>query len=331
MSPADTRWYNLHGLGLTVSADDPPVLAALDSRLRSFRSEAAAQVDLAFEFRNVPQGQRHAIRRPLERGRPVYDPPVGEVLYYDATDQLYISYGGRVELLCDVSAGRVTASVLEAERDNVWLLSHPMFTLPLVELLKRRGLYSLHAASLALDGRGILLPGTSGAGKSTLALALALAAFGFMGDDTVFLRAGAEGPRALAFPDEIDVTEDTVDMFPALRLGSNGAGAPKGRKRAIRVEALPGAVVAWGCAPAALVFPSVNGSGASVLRPIGAEEALLELAPNVLLTEAASSQRHLDVLGKLAETCACYRLTAGRDLEALPALLRDAMGAARRG
>jgi hypothetical protein len=51
------------------------------------------------------------------------------------------------------------------------------------------------------------------------------------------------------------------------------------------------------------------------------DEALLELAPNVLLTEATSSRAHLEVLGSLARQCRCYRLEAGRDIETLPHLL----------
>jgi hypothetical protein len=42
-------------------------------------------------------------------------------------------------------------------------------------------------------------------------------------------------------------------------------------------------------------------------------EALLELAPNILLTEPTVSQRHLDVLAELVSTCPCYRLQTGTD------------------
>jgi hypothetical protein len=48
-----------------------------------------------------------------------------------------------------------------------------------------------------------------------------------------------------------------------------------------------------------------------------AEEALLELAPNVLLTEMRSSQAHLDALADLVGASACYRLETGRDFAAL--------------
>jgi hypothetical protein len=50
-------------------------------------------------------------------------------------------------------------------------------------------------------------------------------------------------------------------------------------------------------------------------------EALLELAPNVLLTDLSSSQAHLDALTRLARQCACFRLYTGQDFDALPGRL----------
>src|SRR5262245_3573357 len=105
------------------------------------------------------------------------------------------------------------------EDGDLWTLSHPLFTLPLVEMLKRRGLYGLHAGGVCLHGRALLLPGTSGSGKTTLTLALARG------------------------------------------------------------------------------------------------EALLELAPNVLLTEPRSAQAHLDALAELVEKSDCWRLATGTDLD----------------
>jgi hypothetical protein len=55
---------------------------------------------------------------------------------------------------------------------------------------------------------------------------------------------------------------------------------------------------------------------------VDADEVFLDLVPNVLLTEARSSQAHLDALAELARTCDCYRLDTGRDFDALPRLLR---------
>lgn len=84
-----------------------------------------------------------------------------------------------------------------------------MLTIPLIELLKRRRLFSVHAACLATNGCGVLFAGASGSGKSTLALSLLMSGFEFLGDDMVFLRNGDGPQRALAFPDAIDFTPST--------------------------------------------------------------------------------------------------------------------------
>jgi hypothetical protein len=63
-----------------------------------------------------------------------------------------------------------------------------------------------------------------------------------------------------------------------------------------------------------------------VLKPIDPEQALLELANNILLTDARSSQAHFDVLAGLIRQCDCYRLETGRDFDTLPGQLRELLG-----
>lgn len=300
------RAYVLHGVRVGVTAPGEREAAGVRSRLAGLPLDGGPPHDVTYE---IHVGD-HRFGRP-EAARPVYDPPVGEVVYDDRADILYIDYGPRLRVLCDAARGRARASALGTEPADLWALSHPLFTLPLVEMLKRRGLYGLHAGGVCRDGRALLLPGTSGSGKSTLTLALTRAGFGFLGDDTLFLR----GPRVLAFPDEFDLTDETVAFFPELAPLLEG-GRPDGwRKRQLRVEREYGAEVVWECEPALLVFPRVAGGEASELIPMDPGEALLELAPNVLLTEPVSSQAHLDALAGLVERSRCYRLEAGRDLD----------------
>ena len=80
--------------------------------------------------------------------------------------------GEQFRALCSPLEGSVRISSLGAGTADTWLPSHPLFTLPFIEMLKRRGRYNVHAAGFALNGQGLLFPGSSGAGKSTLALAL---------------------------------------------------------------------------------------------------------------------------------------------------------------
>jgi hypothetical protein len=321
-SLSHTDCYVFHGLRVAISTDHPAVSKALQSRLRQFRKDEQATPDLTLEVHSIPDGGSHRVAAPLGLGRAVYDPPVGEVVYFDDSDQLYINYGNQARVLCDLAQGRARVSMVQSA-ESLWLVSHPLFIIPFVELLKRQCRYSIHAAGLSVGGRGLLLAGASGSGKSTLAIALLRAGFGFLGDDTLFLASGQDGVRALAFPDEIDVTEETVGFFPELARRMHSAKAPGWPKRPVWAEEIYEADFVRECRPSVLVFPRVANKTKSVFRPMDLDEALLELVPNVLLTEGRSSQAHLDVLAELARQTTCYRLETGNDFDAIPLLLQD--------
>jgi hypothetical protein len=285
-----------------------------------------SEPDLRFEFSTLSAVTQHRITKPTSRTRPVYNPPIGEVAYADREDLLYLAYGDHLRVLCDPRQGKTLLSVVEPDDEALWVLSHPLFTIPFLEVLKRRGRYSLHAAGLCINGRGLIFPGTSGSGKSTLTLALVRAGFGFLGDDTLFLMQDREGVQVLAFPDEIDVTEATINLFPELHSLLQRTRPEGWPKRQIRADECYGAPCVWECRPAAIIFPRVAPTERSVLQPLDRDTALLELVPNVLLTEPRSSQAHLDTLTMLVKSTPCYRLETGRDLDVLPHLLRSLVG-----
>ncbi len=317
--------YTFHGLKLRVTVPNghAEILGSFHARLAALFPDGSNSADIADIHLDIQAGPRHLLERPAE-ARTVYDPPVGKVVYDDAGDRLYLEHGPRLRALCEPAAGRTTFSVLAPEAEDLWVLSHPLLSVPLLELCKRRGLFGVHAAGVSLHDRALVLAGTSGSGKSTLSLALTRDGFDFLGDDTLFLSGGAERLRVLAFPDEVDLTEQTVAFFPEIApwLAPQPAGW---RKRQLRAEEAFGARIAWECEPAVLVFPRVSGCSRSELRPIDPGEALLELAPNVLLTEPRSSQAHLDALAELARLSRCYRLETGTDLDEAVRLLRELM------
>ena len=74
------------------------------------------------------------------------------------------------------------------------------------------------------------------------------------------------------------------------------------------------------CRPVALVLVEIADLDQSRLEPVDGAEALLDLVPNVLLTEPAASQAHLDALGDLVGSVPCPAF-AGRDLGHLAALV----------
>ncbi|MEO7555592.1 MAG: hypothetical protein ABIV94_03185, partial [Acidimicrobiales bacterium] len=281
-----TAGYDFHGVQIVARAPGSTAIDALDRRLGMFRAEPAARPDVRFEFGAA------MLEAPPGRSRPVYDAPGAQVAYFESTDELYVEYLG-VRLLCAPGRGLVRLSWPRGDTTDVWLATHPLLTIAFIEVLKRRRRFNVHAACAATADGGALVAGPSGAGKSTLAVALALAGWEFLSDDMVFLATEGPGVDILGFPDEVDVTDTTVAMFPELRAAARAPVVQGRDKASLRLEDLPGVRMRLRCRPAVLVLAAVAHSGHSTLAPVSAAEALVELAPNVLLTEAGSVQAHL--------------------------------------
>jgi hypothetical protein len=311
--------FDLHGVALSVATQDQQIRAAVQRRLQYFESSGDQPAQLRFEFAHV---QAHNLPAPAASARSVYESALGDVLYTEVSDQLFMNAGTDVRLHLDGAAGLVRVSVRGAIDQHVWLLTHPLFTLPLIELMKRYGRFSLHAAGVAVEGYGLLLAGSSGSGKSTLSLALLRAGFDFLGDDMLFLEAAPGSVQVLAFPDEIDLTESTARFFPELAWVPDAPRAMGWPKWSFGAAQLYPTKFAMTCRAKVLVFPRVVPSGRSTLEPLPAQEALIELAPNVLLTEKQSAAAHFAVLAELVRSCVCYRLTTGRDFDDVARMLR---------
>jgi hypothetical protein len=315
------RRYDLHGVGVGVRCDDPAVAEALELRLRDFRAEPAGRVDVRLEFAS---GAPNGTHPPARGGRPVYDTPFGPLRYFPKQDLLCGELGG-VQLRCAASRGLAQFHSAAFAGQDLYLATHPLATISLMELLERRGLFSLHAACLAgEDGSGVLLAGASGAGKSTLALALARANMSFLSDDLVFLGHNGDGSpvRVMGFADSIGVTERAGERYADLRalLGEPPeAGFPK---RLARIEELFGAGAVSSCAPRALVFPEVARDRLSEIKPLDGGDALVRLVPDVLLTEPATTQAHLEAIASLLGQVRCYELRSGSDLERAAELVK---------
>jgi len=300
------------------------VADALESRLRPLRIPDLGVVDLELEFRPIPESSEH-LTAALD-GRLVVLGDRGEARYHDGEDVLSIQLVDGISARCEIGAGRLVVSTRGLTTEDVWWLSHPYFSLSLIEMLKRRQLYYLHAAGVEVEGTCVLVTGGSGSGKSTLALALALDGFGLLGDDAVFLTKGATGLELLAFPDEIDVSEETLRLLPDLGPRAQPVLRPGWPKLSFRGEgAFPGRMVERS-RPSVLIFARVSGQERSVLSPMSRTDALHQLVPNIFLTEPKSSQAHLEAFVELVRTCECYTLSTGFDLQTIPRLIRSTVG-----
>ena len=316
------RSYGFLGLDLRVSCSET-VAESLDSRFRLFSAASKASETISLDFHSVPDASRHCVKRPHEKGRSFYELPSGEASYFETGDQVYFSFRDGLRALGNPGLGSASFSIVESDPVNVFMASHLVLTILLVEILKRRGCYSMHAAGFSSDGQAILLSGTSGAGKSTLAVAMLRGGFGYLSDDMVFLRRGPDGLGVLGFPEDVDVSEQTAGFFPELDFlmhAPKNAGWPK---KQLRADEVYGAQAVCQARPGAIVFPRIAGKATSTVQAMGADEAFLELVSNVLLTEGRSCQSHLGVLTELVNHAPSYRLETGRDFDRIPFLLRE--------
>jgi len=319
------KTYGFHGLNLEVSSS-AAIAICLDSRFQMLPSNGECAETLYFDFESVANSKVHRVGRPSGQAKPFYQLEGGEASYFEAPDLLYLCHGDRVRVLCSPASGVAYFSVLEPEIENLWLASHLLFTICLVEILKRRGLFSLHAGGFGANGKCLLIPGTSGAGKSTLTVASLRANFDYMSDDMVFLIDRPEGFRVLAFPEQVDVSDQTAGFFPELSFLLRSPKRCGWRKRQIHPIQVYGAKVAREARPAAIVMPCIAEAETSVVTRMEPDEALLEMVPNVLLTEANSCQAHLNALSELVTSTPCYRLETGRDFDRLPDRFRELLG-----
>jgi hypothetical protein len=288
--------------------------------LRDFGCEHGGDPELHLEF--IVDGPDPA---PLAgTRRPVYDTPHGSLYYYPDADALCGKLGG-VDFRCEPSTGVARLRAAAFAGRELYLATHPLATISLMELLERHGRFSLHAACLAAgDGRGVLLAGPSGSGKSTLALALARMGMAFVSDDVVFLAHDSEtaAVRVLGFADTIGLTEHAAERFGELRSRLDESPADGFPKCLSRIEDLFGAPALAACEPHALVFPEVVRDRPSAIVPLDPREALLGLVPDVLLTEPVATQAHLAAIAALLGQVRCYALWSGSDLERAAGLVR---------
>jgi len=245
--------------------------------------------------------------------------PRYELDYFPAADVLRFSEPGAVGI-CEAGTSTIRIVVRPDDAPAAFAGSHLFLTLSLLELLKRRGRFAIHAGGVARDGRAILIAGPTGAGKTTLVVAASLDGFELLGDDLVLLRhhPGEDSIRLAAFPDEIDLTPSTSKFFPEIERLLVGVKPGASGKRSLHPLDIPGVRVAWDTRPAALVFPTALRATPASLREISPDEALARLVANVVRTERAATQRHLDAFAALVRSTAAFELDIADPREGPP-------------
>lgn len=329
-----TQTFSIYGIDVQVDADIPLLAAGIDGLLRRFsRHPATDSRPLRFVYERSGK-----VADPLSHKASDGD---GSLLFstsrenaFDLAGRLGIDWdvyardGGFLldyhrhgRLWLDTAGGRLEGSLAEPLDLHYALLSSIFFFFPFAQLLARRGLHVVHAAAMERNERGVLIPGMSGSGKSTCCVSLMRAGYRCLSDDKPFLRQNGSGVELLPFPEMIDVTDQSVAFFPELNRAASDLESGYRKKRFCAETLYPGSV-ADAVTPSVILFPEISGEPTSRVEALSKAKALQALLPHSLLCfDREISARHFDLLARLVETTASYRLYFGRDVLDLPTLV----------
>lgn len=223
---------------------------------------------------------------------------------------------GEFELICDGDLRSRDASTGIIARDLLALASFMLVS------ASRRGMV-FHAAALAWNDCGVLLPGRSGAGKTTVSAYLATRGFTHLGDDLSYVAEGTSTVAALARP--LKIKAAGVDVLkPHLPMGER-------HTMAIPNEVLVAANTSADDEPraavplSAIVFPRYAKGSRFRLEPMSRAQAGFALMEGLLNARNLSGHGFRDVT-RLVESISTYSMSFGsleqvsQNLEALRAL-----------
>lgn len=316
------RWYEWHGTTIRVGADSPLTLAAIDEILGPYLCPPPSE------------GTPATLSARLTGPTPHSGPPADAVQrcrseqlsfwWSDRLDEVWVDVHGRGWVHVVPREGRIEAALDLDPAEAGWLIAHHAFYPGLLELLKERGRFPLHAGLVDRGGSGLLLCGPSGSGKTTLTLALAGRGWKLLSDDTCFLRRNGEEVEALAFWEDLHVTDATVARFESLSFLQSQAPRRNNWKRHFAVRELPQLTLAESTRPRWLIFPSVAGQARTTLKPLHGVAPALRLTPqSVLPVRPAVVEQHVALVAQVANSVRAADLAMGTDLAEVVGVVED--------
>ena len=241
----------------------------------------------------------------------------------DAGRRVLFDWGTRGVMLHDRRAGRAQYWVPDAAQLPFWERSFPFRQL-LAWHFADRGAAPVHAAALAVGGRGVLLPAPSGSGKSTTSLLSALAGLGFLGDDYVLIEAGAV-PRVHALYRTAKLDDRSLALLPGLAPHARRFRPEDEKSVILWPPDTPGAGPLLGEAPlAAIIVPEIA-EGETRIAPASPSHAVMALVPSTAAHLDTDTPALMRIAAELARRLPVFRLALGRDLERIPEVIANAV------
>ncbi|MBW1848814.1 MAG: hypothetical protein JRJ27_17105 [Deltaproteobacteria bacterium] len=333
-----TSNYSIHDINLRFNTNSEYIYSSVNEPLRAFRAKRQLSgIDINFTLNKSSDKSVVNFSLP-EKSKLLYTPSKNDKfdiklfdlqtfnLYIDVKNPTYyIDLGYTGFLSYNLVSGTASGYLHKPELINPVVLSSSIFLFVLDQLLKSKNYFPLHCSTVEKNGKGVLLPGFSGSGKTTSCIALIRKGFGFLSDDRPILRRNKKGIlEVLSFPEDINVTQKTVNFFPELagsKFINNNWGAFKNKINA--EKNYPGSQKDR-CYPKVILYPEISNEKKCFLEELSKSDALSLLLPHSMLVfDKETSKRHFDILFDLIISADTYRLKLGTDILDLPDLVES--------
>ncbi len=314
--------YALHGVPIRFETTDERIDARWRRQWAPFIAPAAEPTPpLRVRLAAVPQAPPPPDFPTVSAG------PV--VVYHRQGNHLaaYFQRWGRYDI--DLAAGTVEGAMTEACL-SVYGVFEDMIIIALAPLLRRRGLYTLHAFAAARQGRSAILVGDIGAGKTTTGLSLLAAGYKLCANDSPLLRFDGDDPQICAYPGLLSAYPDSVSWFPQLApVLAQAEKLDESAKLSFAADDIWPDIWQPTATPSLLLFPRIMpGLAASELRPLRPFTALQRLVGQSLENwDAETMAAHLHALRRLTDLAPAFELHLAPDLDRIPALITERIGA----
>ncbi len=318
--------YSVHGLTVRVVSDSRVILDAVGGLLGYFEQNKISPADVTFYLMKKEPSEFPYQETFLKEGRVLFDSREDNEFNLSAVLDTYLlyrswgkyfmaDYGSRGSFFIDTSAGLAFGFLPDPESIHPAILSNFMFLLALSEMFRARNYFLIHSAAVMGNGKGVLIPALSGGGKTTLCLSLLRGGFKYLSDDRPFLRRMDGGFEILSFPEEIDVTDKTISLFPELHALDDTSFTVGLKKKKFFVEGVYPGITVDSTVPRVLLFPKIVDEKKSQLERLPKIEAVSRLLPHSLFVmDPDVAVRQFHVLCEMVETMDCFELHYGRDV-----------------
>ena len=204
---------------MKISGDWSPCLRDIASWYAMPRLETSMEPDLTMEISGASIEEiNRLIPLPAEEfrlrsGMLAVNENIDYVSYSD-NKRHWVDYAGAGRIMADFENGSAASLVCS----GAMLPTYQKYIFadrPLDRLLASRGIFSMHASCVSVNGKGIAFTGRSGAGKSTAVFALMQKGMPILTDEKLFIFKKEEGYSGGAVSDIIKVRHDAISkLFP---------------------------------------------------------------------------------------------------------------------